>query len=586
MPRPPRNTNGAKRGGAIFNILVLILLVLIGVTAALGFAAYSAEMDSRAVSAMRTIVETDSIYDNIYINGVKVGGMSKSEATETLFDLYQRPANEKTIILTDGSDETYELPLSRFNANYDISSAVEAAYGYGRGASLEDRYDEVRRLLTRPYELTAEYTFDESLIVNALEFIARRLDTEPVNAGIIRQNRQFFTVTSQTGQRVDIEATLKNILPLVESIQGGTAKLVIETLYPEYTEENFLSAQSLIGTFSTSFSPGNAGRDANLRTAADKINDAVVYPDEIFSTNDAFGAMTYDNGYRMAPVIVDGKLEDGMGGGICQVSSTLYNALLFSELEIVERKNHSLKVGYADYGFDATLVEGAIDLKFKNDTGYPVFIESFIEERRVVVNIYGHEVHSTGRSLKFINELAEVVSPAETTVIEADTMPEGETEVVTAAKNGYRYNVYKLIYEDGKEIGRELVDRSYYRPVRGVTRVGTMPVSEFSGQEIYDPAQYTGADLIGPYQAPGSETPETNREPAPEMPEEYREPEPVTPEPYREPAPETPEAYREPEAPEAYREPETPEAYRTNEPEVYREPESEIPEAYRISVTD
>jgi len=212
--------------------------------------------------------------------------------------------------------------------------------------------------------------------------------------------------------------------------------------------------------------------------------------------------MTYENGYRMAPVILDGKLEDGMGGGVCQVSSTLYNALLYSELEIVERRNHSLKVGYAEYGFDATLVEGVIDLQFKNDTKYPVFIESYLEDRKIVVNIYGHEVHPPGRSLKFFNELAEVVPPAEELIIEDENMPEGEAVIITAARNGYRYNVYKIIYEDEKEIGRELVNRSYYRPTRGEKRIGTMPA--VYEPEVYAPdipeQPYDGLDLIpAPY---------------------------------------------------------------------------------------
>jgi len=462
-------------GGALLSILVLILLLLIFLTAWLGFTAYSSQIDSRAVSVMKSIVETDVIYENIFINGVKVGGMTKPEAASLLFDMYQRPVNETKLALTENGAMIYEIPFTRFNARHEINAAVEAAWGYGRGATLEERYTKVKGLMKQPLELATEFTFDESLLINALESIAGRIDKPPVNASITRQDRQFYTTYSQVGKKFDVLKTLDKIEPLINAVQGGTVEAVIDIMEPEYSDINFISAQSLIGSFSTNFSPGDAGRNNNLLTATNKLNDKVVYPGEIFSTNDAFGAMTYDNGYQMAPVIMDGKIENGMGGGICQVSSTFYNALLYAELEIVERRNHSLKVGYADYGFDATLVEGAIDLKFKNDTDYLVFIESYIEDgRQVVVNIYGHEIHSPDRTLKFISQLAETVPPAEELVIEDANLPYGVREVKTAAKNGYRYNVYKIVMENGAETGRELVNHSYYRPVRGEVIVGTM----------------------------------------------------------------------------------------------------------------
>jgi len=474
-------------GGAMLSILVLILLLLIFLTAWLGFTAYSSQIDSRAVTVMKSIVETDVIYENIFINGVKVGGMTKPEASAFIYEMYQRPVNETKLALTENGDTVYEIPFTRFNARHDINAAVEAAWGYGRGASLEERYAKVRGLMRQPLELVTEFKYDESLLLNALESIASRIDKPPVNASITRKDRQFYTTYSQVGKKLDVAKTMEQLTPLINSVQGGVVEAVIDIMEPEYSDVNFITAQSLIGSFSTNFSPGDVGRNNNLLTAANKLNDKVVYPGEIFSTNEAFGAMTYENGYHMAPVIMDGKIENGMGGGICQVSSTLYNALLYAELEIVERRNHSMKVGYADYGFDATLVEGAIDLRFKNDTDYLIFIESYIEDgRQVVVNIYGHELHSPGRTLKFINQLAETVAPAEELIVENPNLPYGAREIKSAPRNGYRYNVYKIIMEDGVEIERELVNVSYYRPVRGEVIVGTSPDASSAPLDLID----------------------------------------------------------------------------------------------------
>ena len=211
----------------------------------------------------------------------------------------------------------------------------------------------------------------------------------------------------------------------------------------------------------------------HTQTHTQKINNCVVYPSEIFSTNDALKPFTFKNGYKNAPVIVGGEIVDDLGGGICQVSTALYNAVLFSELTVTQRQNHSLKVGYVDYGYDATLAGDYIDFKFKNSTKSPILIESIINSNSLTIKIYGAESRSSSRKIKFENALVETIQPPAETIIYTDELKEGEKQIVKQSKKGYRYKLYKIVYENGKQVDKILVNSSYYKSVRGITKVGT-----------------------------------------------------------------------------------------------------------------
>jgi hypothetical protein len=265
-----------------------------------------------------------------------------------------------------------------------------------------------------------------------------------------------------------------------------------------YETVDLEAVQALIGTFKTTVSAGNNGRNQNIITALSKINDVVLQPGEVFSTNQQFGRMSYDNGYRMAPVIVNGRLEDGMGGGICQVSSTLYMAVLHAELEVVERRNHSLKVTYMDWGFDATLAGDVIDFKFKNNIDSPVFIEAIlINGTEVTINIFGRETRPPHRSISFTNRLTATVQPSEQPLETFDaSLAPGERRVKQRAAAGHTYDVYKTIYEHGVEVDSVHINTSRYRAARGEVLVGPalLPGEEAPPESVASNGSDTATD--------------------------------------------------------------------------------------------
>ncbi len=458
-----------KASSLVLKIVIVLLLTAIGAVFAVGFVSFG------QYQQMKGKVEMDRIYKNIYINDINVGELTKEEAIEKLTNIYKKEFEEKQITVNVDT-ETLNLKFSEFSPKRDVEEAVEMAYSYARTGFIASRYEKIVSLETNPYKIQTNmnYSCDDSAVYEKLLPIAEKVDIPAVNATITRKSGKFTVTNESKGRKFEVEKTAAKVSELLLADKEGVVEGIFTDVMPQFKAADLEKAQSLIGSYSSTFTLDTNGRNDNIYNASSKINEVVVYPGEVFSTNKAFGAMTYENGYRLAPVIIGGKLVDDMGGGVCQVSSTLYNALLLAELKITERQNHSMKVGYMDYGFDATLAGDYIDLKFQNDTDYPVFIESYIaDKRRVVVNIYGYEIHSSTRRLEFRNALVETVQPGAEVVTKTPSLPAGQRKVVSPAKVGYRYEVYKIIYENGVQVGKTLVNKSYYKPVRSEILIGT-----------------------------------------------------------------------------------------------------------------
>ncbi|MDR1065842.1 MAG: VanW family protein [Clostridiales bacterium] len=481
-----------KKSGSLFKVLICALALVGAAIGIMGFMSYNEYRD------MKNAVEKDVIYDNILINGVNVGGMSKDDA-EARLELLDAETISKNSIIIKGGGKRLNIDYKDISTSFDYKSAVNEAFEYARKGSLKERYRMITNLVSSPKNITYSpiYSADIDGTRERLEEFCAQLRAEPKNASMRRIDGRFVIDPSQPGEKANVEAAYDMVVKLMQEGDSGEIDIPMIPVEPSINDDDFLPARSLIGSASTYISGSLQNpRNINIATACLKINDAVIAPGEVFSTNAAFGAMNYENGYRLAPVIVSGKLIDDYGGGVCQVSSTLYQALVYAELDIVERQNHSLKVGYADYGYDATLAGDYIDLKFRNDTDYPAFVESYVKDSKVVVNIYGNERHDPSRRIALSNEFISSVSPSEPKIIEDDTLPEGERVVVEAPKTGYKYALKKTIYENSVLIGVETVNVSAYKAINGEIRVGTGAAAVASPYDASADAFNQSADAV------------------------------------------------------------------------------------------
>lgn len=261
-----------------------------------------------------------------------------------------------------------------------------------------------------------------------------------------------------------------------------------------------------MGKHQTHYGGTGLSRGSNIALAAGKIDGTVLGPGEIFSYNGTVGPRIASAGFKEAPVIVKGELVPGMGGGICQVSTTLYNAVLLSDLKIVRRSHHAFPVHYVSAGRDATVVDGAIDFQFQNNTDAPIVISASSGKGRLQFRIFGKR--TPGKSVDIALE-GHTVQPATVKTISDKSLPAGKRVVEDKGHPGHRVAVYRIVKQDGAVVKKELIARDTYRVFPRVVRVGTKPV-------------------VKPITAPPAANGTTPSNPNP-VPDALRESPPVTP---------------------------------------------------------
>lgn len=226
-----------------------------------------------------------------------------------------------------------------------------------------------------------------------------------------------------------------------------------------------------LGAFSTTYNSGNTNRSTNIRLASQKIDGTVVMPGEVFSYNATVGQRTAAAGFKTAAVYSGGEVTTGIGGGICQVSSTLYNAVLLSNLEIVERYNHGFNPGYVAVGRDATVSWGGPDFKFKNNRDYPVKISCSGTGGKIIVQIFGllkedeYDVEIESYVTRWISY--------STITREDSSLSSGETRVIESGSNGCKSVAYRILKKDGEVVEKELLSQDTYSPHNRIVAVGT-----------------------------------------------------------------------------------------------------------------
>ena len=417
--------------------------------------------------------------ENVFVEDLAVGGLTKEEAKAKLEKNISERISKQNIVFTKG-ELSIDVPFNELGITYNIDEMLDKAFEVGHHEKFFTKYNIAKNGLETKQEFGLSRSIDESKIDNVLKNCADQFYVEPINATLERKNRQFITTKEINGSTLDINATKEKALATLNEMTDSNThtievEAIIAEIVPECTEASLQDVQTLVSSFSTSYNNASANRNENLKVASEKIN-RMLLPDEVFYLSNQLEPFTVEEGYKNAGTIVNGKIEDSLGGGICQVASTLYNAVLLTDLEIVTRQNHSLTVSYVPLGRDATYNTGTIDFKFKNNSGHPIFIEGYCENNQVIINIYGHKSLKSTHDIKFESTVTEVI-PAPATKYEDDpTLDEGKEVVETTAIDGKRVNLYKLYYKNGVLEKRVLVNSSYYRARAAVIKRGTKKV--------------------------------------------------------------------------------------------------------------
>ena len=426
----------------------------------------------------------------VSINDTNVGGMTKETAKQTLEkELTDQITKEVIVIKKDAKEAT--IPFSEIGIQNNLDETLDKAFEVGHTGSLFERYEISKDGLSKEENFDIYRSYDKDSIEKKLNEIADTFYIEPVNATYSRANGQFNIVKEIPGEKLDVKQTTDEIIKTIEQDNGNTLQVeaILTEVAPKYTESDFLDCQTLVSSFSTSYNNSDLDRNVNLEVATKKITRTLL-PEEQFSLAEQLEPFTAAEGYRDSKVIVNGKIELGIGGGVCQVASTLYNAVLLTNLEVTQRQNHSLPVAYVPLGRDATYATDAIDFKFKNNTGYPVYIESYCQNNQVIVNIYANKKVKPDYDIKFESVVTEVIPAPETQYVEDGTLAEGQEVVETTALDGKKVQLYKYCYQDGALIKKDLVNNSTYKARAAVIRKGpkkeALEIAEDKKQEEQD----------------------------------------------------------------------------------------------------
>jgi len=416
----------------------------------------------------------DRIYTNVYIHGVAVGGMTGVEAEAMLMERFQTGLNARVVQYFFNGEVTAEYTFADFEARFDFSALVEDALEYSHMRSLPRR---IARMFRHEYEITENpiFIFNAERMEDIMLRLSETLDTPMQNATFFMDSAsERIEITPEiVGHGVNIEAAAQATREILSSLTDGTVELEDIIIAPLYTTEDFNFTPAVLGYFATPCSSaGDESRRGNIILAAERINNSVIYPGETFSAGTIIAAHLPNSGYGTAIVLVNGEPAEDVGGGVCQVVTTLYNAVLHAELEIIQRFNHSARVSYVDIGFDATVAGDYYDLKFKNNTSRPLLITSLVENEQLHVRILGCETRESNRSLRFEVRLVEILMPGQYREIVDPEIPSGVRYVTLEAQMGYHVELYKHIYINGVEVAQEKINTSVYRPLQGVIAIG------------------------------------------------------------------------------------------------------------------
>lgn len=479
-----------KNKKRIFPFVLMLILILIGgiIIAFLSF------------SIMNN--HSDKIFSGISIRGVDISGLTKEQAIDKINQYLESQMPQTINLKKDDYEAT--ISLDQIRAKMDVETAVNTAYGIGRGKNIiANNFEIIRtkfgkqdldmRLMIDMKQLkyiigdiaakmpntvvqSSYYVEGNNLIITAgkegpvveqkqledtilqeimnlsykdkvIEIPVRiqkpnAIDVDKIHSEIYKEAKDAYYTTNPFEVHPHVNGVDFNVEQVKQMLQKPKEEYMVKlTITKPKVTTNMIGSEAfpdLISSYSTKYSTRNKDRTTNLRLAAEKIDGTVLMPGEEFSYNKVVGERTIAAGYKEAPIYQDGQVVDGLGGGICQISTTLYNAVLYANLEILERRNHQFVPSYVPAGRDATVVYGAIDFRFKNSRSYPIKIKCSVSGGIAKFEIYG---------LKEQNEYEVTVS----------------SKVTSKTKNAIKSETYQTVKQNGNIIRSGVISRDTYK---------------------------------------------------------------------------------------------------------------------------
>lgn len=428
----------------------------------------------------------DTIKTGVYADTIDLSGKTRPEATAAI-EAYVEELKTVEVTLLAAGDKEVKTTVGDLGITWVNRELVTEALELGSHGNIIERYKMLKDLEHDNYVFELVFDFDIEAINNILAEKCAKYDQEAIDVSLKRVDGEFQVVEGQTGYLLDVETSIDlvyNYMTGEWDHQACRIPLDITVDEPRGSAEELAVVTDVLGSFTTSYTSSGAARSANVENGSNLINGITLYPGDEFSTYEAVAPFTEANGYYMAGSYVNGRVVDSLGGGICQVSTTLYNAVLNSELEITERHNHSMIVAYVDPSADAAIAESSgKDFCFINNTDYPIYVESSVKNKKITVSIYGKETRAEGREVRYESEILEVINPPADAIYPDANQSIGYIKT-ESAHIGYKARLWKVVTENGVEVSREQVNSSSYKMSPRSATVGVATADPRAYEEI------------------------------------------------------------------------------------------------------
>lgn len=422
--------------------------------------------------AYKDFVDVDGIYPGISVGGEMVSGLNATQAENKMeMLLYARVSNVSLLLHAD--DIQMEVKPEDIGFTYNVKLPVEKAYAVGRSGNLWQRVQEIRSA-SKGLDFPLEFTYQEEKLDDIIRNLERLINRDFEEGTFEFVDGEIRSTSGRTGRKVDALSLRKELEQYVSELPTlavpKEVKVAVQVVEPSNMSD-YGRINGVIGEFTTSLSKSSETRNKNVEISTKAMDGLMVFPGETISYNERTGLRTTKNGYKNAYVIINGQYEQGVGGGVCQTSTTLYNALIRAGVTITERHNHSIPASYVPYGLDAAVNDSNMDLKFRNDFDYPIYINGKMNSKEVTFVIYG-DAKKKDQEFKFDSKVISTTKHGVQEVYDA-SLSKRARKLQREGRDGLKVESYKHIYDkSGKLIETKLLNQDTYPVIDAIYKVG------------------------------------------------------------------------------------------------------------------
>ena len=415
----------------------------------------------------------DTIAENVYIGDVNVGGNSKKEAKAALKARIKDL--QKVNVTMKVEDKTEKVALGKLGLKYnDTNALVDEAFDYGKKGGLFSRYRRLHNLDKEPYAVTVVYALDSKKAESVLNEKVATLAKGAENATIETKDSKAKIIDAKDGKKVDVKKSIKKIEDALNdqwNLKDLTVEMAVVKEKASVSADDLKGLTDVLGTYTTYV--GDGDKRTNVEVGTERLSGIILKSGEELAADETMGPYDAEHGYILGNSYAGNEVEETYGGGVCQVTTTLYNAALYAELDIVERHPHSMLVTYVEPSRDAAVATGALEFRIKNNYKNPIYIEGKIDEDdQLTFTIYGKETRDKGRSVEFESEILDTEEYDVSYEVDTEAAL-GSMEYSGSPSNGMSAQLWKVVYEDGEEVSRDVINTSEYRKSDQIIKVGT-----------------------------------------------------------------------------------------------------------------